>query len=431
MTIKHLPGKHNQKLHGHGTGSSSFSQALSGQTDSLAWWEKLSSEEKDRYADAPNSIDERLKTELAFAGEPDLVGTVDDVVAKRLKQVGDYVMQDAKALATKHLKTLGNVLSAAGVSEAKVKSIMLKATDALVIQEHEALSRQLGDHGIRHLLGDAAMAEEILSVHPAVDAPAQTALSYLAAIYHDTGYLTDPGSVMRMDGRHPAWSQQYFDKHVRPEIVDSLGESAASRLSNIIATHADSSIDWKNDPGASAFRIADNLALFHKEKLPGLFKYVPSNIVVLKEMGEGKITVEEAKARMAKNVRKSNLPGTIKETLGFAVNEVGKQTVKFTVGMLGGDVRDFKWDNGYLNVTVNRNRQAVELQKTLDLGQRQFKKFAEAYLGESGVKTMQSNGFVFRSASGRPLLKFDIIGEFLKSAVILAEVFKATNYVVD
>lgn len=427
---KHLPGQHDQTTHagerGAGEGvageqavgqapeQSEFARTIKGTTDPAGAWKALAPEEKDRLADAANSIASRWARESAEFGEADLTGSLDDIVDKRLAQVGDRVMPDARTLIAGHMKQFGQALAEAGVPEAQAKALLLRSTDALAIQERESMGRQLGDHGARHLLGDAAMALEILRGHPDADSPQQTAAIYIASVFHDAGYTTEPGGVTGMDGRHPTWSKQYYDAQVKPAIAEALGNDWAEGISHMIETHADGNLDWDNDPVTSALRVADNLALFHSEKLPALFKYVPQNIPVLMQLGEKKIDLATARAQMAKNIGGVKLPGEVQKRLLAAVEDVGVLTPKFTLGMLGGSIKRLQWQGNYLNVFVNRNRAAVRLQQHLDLGQRQFLKFAEAYLGEGAKEQLGAGGFVFGKP---PQLKFTIGGEVIKALV--------------
>ena len=427
LAKKHLPGQHDQTTHageragaevatgeqaGKQAEQSEFARTVKGAADPQAAWKALSPEEKDRLADAANSIHNRFQRESAEFGEADLNGSLDEVVSKRLVQIGDKMMPDAHALVAGHMKAMGQALAEAGVPEAQAKALLVRSTDALAIQEQESMGRQLGDHGARHLLGDAAMALEILKGHPGADSPQQTAAVYLASIFHDTGYTTEPGGTVGMDGRHPQWSKQYYDAQVGPAISEALGQDWAGKVGQMVETHADTNLDWKNDPVASALRVADNVALFHAEKLPGLYKYVPQNLKVLMDLGAKKMDVATARAAMAKNIAGAQVPDAVKQQLLRASQEVGQFSPKFTLGMLGGSVKKLQWQGNYLNIMVNRNRAAVRLQQHLDLGQRQFIKFAEAFLGEGAKEQMGAGGFVFGKP---PLLKFTISGEVIKA----------------
>ncbi len=424
---KHLAGQHDQTTHagergvgdmpgqqvgGQAAEQSEFARTVKGAVDPQAAWKVLAPEEKDRLSDAANSIHNRFQRESAEFSEADLTGSLDEVVSKRLAQIGDKMMPDAHTLVAGHMKAMGQALAEAGVPEAQAKALLVRSTDALAIQEHESMGRQLGDHGARHLLGDAAMALEILRGHPSADSPQQTAAVYLASIFHDTGYTTEPGGTVGMDGRHPQWSKQYYDAQVGPAIAEALGQDWAAQVGRMVETHADTNLDWKNDPMASALRVADNVALFHAEKLPGLYKYVPQNIKTLMDLGAKKIDVATARAQMAKDIAGARVPDAVKQQLLRASQEVGQFSPKFTLGMLGGSVKRLQWQGNYLNIMVNRNRAAVRLQQHLDLGQRQFLKFAEAFLGEGAKEQLGAGGFVFGKP---PQLKFTIGGEVIKA----------------
>lgn len=423
---KHLPARHDQKKHGkleggivESTSQPDFQKDILSLEKPTDKWKTLSDDEKDTYANAKETIQARINGLTEKFGEHDLNASMQDIVSNRLKQVGGLVTEDAGKMLSDRMGNYAQALTKAGINEASSKKMIAYATDALLVQENESLGRQLGDHGIRHVLGDVDMALDILSKHPAYDDPKAIVATYVAGIFHDTGYTTPPGGKVGMDGRHPTWSLQHYEANMKAELVGAIGQEWADKVGYMIKTHDGTDVDWDKDPVTSALRVADNMALFHKEKLPGLYKYVPQNIKVLMDLGEGKIDVKTAQTLMKKYVQESNLPKAVTERLFGAADEVFKYSPKFTLGMLGGHLESVEWKTDRLEVTMYRNNMAVRLQKYLDLGQRQFKKLAEAYLGED-IGKLSSDGFTF-DKNGKPVIRFTIIGEEIKSLLRLID----------
>jgi hypothetical protein len=254
----------------------------------------------------------------------------------------------------------------------------MEAADALISQEVESMGRQLGDHGIHHIQGNIKIGAKVLEVTPHDVTPADLAVLKTAQIFHDTGYMTKPSQSF-LDEGHPRWSTEHYDANIRPLVQRALGGRNAGEVSTIIRTHDQAGLDWGNEPITSAARVADNLALFHKDKLPPVFRYAKGNVQVLKDMAAKKISAEEGRNRMRANVAKSDVPPMVKQRLNRAVDEVSDFTPKFTLGMLGGEVNKIRWSGKHLQVTLKENKQNTELNKLGDFGQKQFQKFAKTY----------------------------------------------------
>lgn len=391
---KHLPGQHDQKTHGvEGSGQPDLvvrpDTVPAGQFDKAAWeaksiperidaWKQLSTNERDVLADADNSIANVIRDRLDFAGPRPTEGTPDEMIKKRLEQIGEFIAPDAKENAQKHLSDLSGYLSQSGVDEVTAKAVLLDATDALVVQENESMRRVLGDHGVRHLLGDADMAMQVMQQVPGYDTPQTKASLLLTAIYHDAGYLTEPSQIF-LDGDHPRWSGQHFESNVRPMVEKALGGDITDHIDYMIDTHAGTLLDWQEDPVSSAFRVADNMALFYQEKLPGLFHYIPENISILEKVGTKELTVDQARQQILTNVSRSNLSSQMKDALTKSALEMNSTSPKTTLGMMGGKIGDISWNGSGIDIKLERNSEAKRLQNVLDLGQRQFSRFGEAF----------------------------------------------------
>lgn len=386
----------------------------------------LPEQERDRMADAVHSIPKVVQERLGFAGPRPTEGSPHDAARQRLKQIGDFMHTDAHELIGKHMNELADDLTEAGVDEDKAREIVLDAVDTLAVQEQESNSRSLGDHGSRHLLGDSQMALDIMTAIPGYETPATRAAIKLAGVYHDTGYLTEPSHIF-LDKDHPRWSTQHYEANIHPKIAEALGPEVADYLKYMVATHADANLDWVNNPVASAFRVADNVALFHKEKLPGFLHYAPDNVQVLAKLGRKEITPEEARTQCIANIEKlTGISDKVKKDLSAAASEIGPVTTKLTLGMLGGEITGFEWgDDTGIVVKMKRDTEQDDILRALDLHQKQFAKFAESF----GVKPEEFLGekeYVFKQGE-TSVLKAVVEGGTEKPAPKPVEAQKPTE----
>jgi len=371
----------------------------------------LSKMERDALADPENSILKNQADILKGAGDRPTSGTPRSAIAERLKKIGDLVTLESAGLISKVANETDAELSKLGVDEDSRRALVMEMVDTMASQDYEAMSRTLGDHGSYHLEGDARMAQDLLRVIPGADTPRNNALVNMAAAFHDTGYMTPPSKIF-MDGEHPHWSQMHFDANIRPMVEKALGPEFGKQLSGMIATHADTTIDYK-DPAATAFRLSDNLALFHREKMPPVFRNVPDNISVLKNLGMGKVDVKTAQTQMISNINKAGLSKKVSGALRKSITELSGFTPKVALGMLAGDVHKVDWAGDHVSVSLYRNSQAKELQKTLDLGAKQFLKFSKAYGMDSSQ--LENTGFAELKSGNQTVLDMRVIGEALRS----------------
>lgn len=379
-------------------------------------WGNLSVGERDRQVDAAHTVIARQKQVTEFAGDwPKFDGDVKHSIEARSNALKDLAPGEALGMIADTVSKLDDLLAETGADPELRHAIAMDAIDCLAVQENEALGRQLGDHGIHHILGNIGIANDILAQHPGEDTPEDRASIYIAAIYHDAGYLTEPSHIF-IDEGHPRWSQQHFDKNVAPLISEALGDVATGNISHMIRTHDSTDIDWEGDTVPTALRIADNLALFHKEKLPPVFRYVPGNTELLEQLASKEIDIDTAKRGMIVNIAKTDFSPWVKSELNRAVREVSAVTPKFTLGMLGGFIQSIKWSGDHITVNLRRSSQFTRLQKLLDLGQRQFAKLAEAYGIDPNV-FKDSLRFALTNSNGRIVLDTNVAGEEIKATL--------------
>ncbi len=304
---------------------------------------------------------------------------------------------------------MASALSQATTGDGLLSKMALRVVEQAVedslAQEVETSRRVLGDHGARHLEGNARMAVEVLAAVPGHDTPADVAMMWLAAALHDTGYLAAPARAF-LDEDHGRWSAQHFRQHYARDLTHLFDADFVRKLEHLIETHSDATLDWANDPELSAFRLADNLALFHEEKLPNLFHLVPKNTRVLIDYAHGRVTLAEAKRMMRENVATSKLADVLKLQLQQAVEEVGETLPRFTLGMIAGAVGDITWRDDHVHVELIHNPANEALGEVLDLGQKQFEKFAKTY-GEDPSDFVAKGSFTLATEAG-PVLSATI-----------------------
>ena len=344
-------------------------------------WQKMSPEEQNKQADAAHVIPKSVGERLAGLPARPTSGTAAEAVSTRIDQINKagLITPAASATLSAHMEQLTGTLRGMGVPETAARNLALDVVDHATAQEAESVGRVLGDHGIRHILGDSEMALATIAKIPGADTPENRAFLLVTGPYHDLGYLTDPSRNF-LDMEHAQWGQQYFDSSLRGNVEAALGKDMAGRMSDLIGTHAATNLDWSGAPVESAFRLADNLALFQKEKLPALLAYVPSNVNALVEMGAGRADIDSTRATMLTNIDKEpGLSDSVREELRHAAGELTPALPKFTLGMLAGNVDSVSWNKDHVAVNIAEYSQPEVLSRVLDMGRTQFNKFAKTY----------------------------------------------------
>lgn len=370
----------------------------------------LSEAEQDLLANAATTV------KRAVAGVGTLAGAwgkgeFSADVATRVKALVAQggVHQDTAAMIQRAAVQFHATLAEARAPAPAARKLAEAWFDHMAAQEMETLSRSLGDHGARHLLQDNDFAKRILDAVPGNQerSAVTRAVIMMGAAFHDTGYLTPPSQAF-MDEGHPRWSAQHFQRNVRGLVRDALGEGAARDTQHLILTHSDTNVDWEKDAVGSAFRTADNLGLFQQEKLPGMVRYVPKNRAVLEDLYHKRVTPEAARITMTKNIADmpSLHPG-IKQRLTRAVLESGPILPKLTLGMYGGRVESFGWEQNHLSVKLYAApKHAAVIERYADLGQAQFTKLFKTYKSDQGIAAaFDAGGWTF-AQGGKNLITF-------------------------
>ena len=290
-----------------------------------------------------------------------------------------------------------------------------KAINAVAYQEVSTWQRQMGDHGVRHITEDMELADDMLgSLQEAIGnvSAEDRLLASVSLLFHDIGYTA---GAARESIPATSYHHQYSAEYVRtsPEINAVFSPEQVEKMRSWVETHDGSKIDWAEDPVGSSIRLADNLSLFAREKLPALFRYVPGAVRELKAMGEDIVAgetrrISRRKAKLRQLVDGAKLSDPMKEGLLGAVDRVFSKSPKFTLGMLAGERMSPTFDGKTMHVPVRFSGYAKTLQSLFDLGQEQFVKLAESY--GMTPQDAESGEFTFHNEEGDPVLHIKAVG---------------------
>jgi len=368
-------------------------------------WGALPEEERDRQADAPNTIPARQAEHLKGLPEVPDTGKVDTDIDARVKQMSDRLHPQAMARLQIMAHGMADDLKAAGAGNDVTRRLAMAAVDSVAAQEIEAAGRSLGDHGTAHILGDIKMAHETLDAAGQLT-PMNKAVATVAMAFHDAGYLAPPSQHFLDEGHH-RWGAQSYEEHLQKDVAEALGKPMAGKIGMIIRTHDDTTMDWQKDPTTAACRLADNLALFSKEKSPPCFRYVPKNLDVFTSWANKEITFADAKKQAAANVEAAKIPEPLKARIRDATTELSEFGAGSVVGMAGGYVKDIGWSKeggGHPVVRVEESEVNGKLNKLGDHGQDQFAKLAKTYHVDPKQFLTDLN-FSFADPSGKVVLE--------------------------
>ena len=266
-----------------------------------------------------------------------------------------------------------------------LNKVSVDAIHKLVFQEVESRKRQLGDHGIRHITGNIRYKDMLLDAIEKAGGKKFTneerIVSDFIMLEHDMGYTSEKskasfGQMHKIDG------SSFFGGE--SQYLDLFGGHIFLFMRRMVATHDHPEINWEQKPVRSSIRLADNLALFHKEKFPAIFRYVPKGIDYLEEiqaayLEEDLPRVEEIRGRLNLAIDDTSLDHLLKEDLKKAATEVMIKTGKFTLGMLAGEITGAVYKNGAMYIDIKHRSYEKRLQSLFDMGQQQFKKLADSY----------------------------------------------------
>jgi len=304
----------------------------------------------------------------------------------------------------------------------------IDAVQKMMHQEIESNRLSFTDHGIRHLEGNTQRQLELLDQMG--NPSAMDKLSAIAIMTnHDMGYTIksvrdggDPGG-----GVHQKASGEMFDEQKSQWNEDKIfTEKQFNRISEAIKTH--DSTEFSHDNLLTSTRISDNLALFAKEKLPSIFKYVKGGSSDLVAMGKAaskkdNIAFESARNSLYKKIEASPMNENLKRDLRAGTATINLMTPKFSLGVLAGEISSIKGDKkGHASIEIQYSAWDSFLQGHFDMGQKQTKKL----LGDYGVTDFTQTDYDLGG-----VLKLKVVGTPSgsgKKAIGLGVIFKHRNH---
>lgn len=301
----------------------------------------------------------------------------------------------------------------------------------LVHQEIESNRQQYTDHGIRHIQSNIETQSKILDALESQGekfSGKEKLLSLFIMVNHDIGYTTPEVRKGGSEGvkasvKHKEFSAAILAQEKSTWDVDKIFSAQEyDRALNIVSRHDEPKLDV-SDSLHLATSVADNLAMFAKEKLPSMFKYIKGSETLLVRMGGVAKTWKESnsgstkanaqrrysiyKKRLEHLVDGSKLNENLKRDLKAGVREINFLTPKFAMGTLAGEVTGIRASkHAMIDVSVKWNKYDAMLQRYFDMGQRQMKKLLESY-GQSGVATQKE--YSMGSNKGKAILRIKVV----------------------
>lgn len=273
---------------------------------------KIDSKSAEHFKKSLNKNFQALKDKYAPAVRSKAAGKALENYEKKLCEVVDECVKDG---------SLGNV------SEAQLDSFLQEDMKRLLYQELETRRRSMGDHGIRHLVGNAVNTVDILEqLRQGGIAKGTTGkdklMGMICQVNHDIGYTLGTVATNAADGTFHKTHSGTIAAAERGRYAELLGEDGADMLvgkydcyegtnlpkhfdknknlipkeqvynedgtpkssseafmrsktnhlqKGAIQYHDDSKYDWKNDAFRSAVALADCTALFGKDKVQEFF----------------------------------------------------------------------------------------------------------------------------------------------------------------
>jgi hypothetical protein len=334
-------------------------------------------------------------------------------VVKNMRNEADlynsYLASDTAVKMRDFISSYENILHE-GTRSGEFKNIQAKdlddfgidAVQKMVHQEIESNRQQFTDHGIRHIEGNTQRQLELMD-----QMGTPTAMDRLSALTimsnHDMGYTTAAvrAGDMKALGQHKTASGEMFDDQKSTWNEGKIfSEQQFSRISTAIKTH--DSTEMSKDNLLTSTRLSDNLALFAKEKLPSMFKYVKGGNIELIKMGEAakkndSSAFELARKSLNAKIDASALNVNLKRDLKAGTSSITNMTPKFTLGVLAGEIGSIKKNkDGKVEVSIQHNAYDSFLQGHFDMGQKQTKKLLEDYGHKDFTKTEYDIGGVLR-----------------------------------
>lgn len=351
------------------------------------------------------------------------VGKVMNNAREELNRYGNYLAGDTMSLMHAYVNTAQETLTRhvgefKGVNARDMDAMMRDSVRKLVYQEVESNRQQFTDHGIRHIVKNVQMQSQVMDAMEK-DGVKFTGrdrlLGQFIMVNHDVGY-THPMiragglSGVKATGEHPAYGEKVLQE--QEQLWDQgkvFTKAEYDHATHTVATHSTNDLDMR-DPLAVATRIADNSALFQREKLPSVFAYVPGARKELVAMGEATRNKDDgafaaARGRLGAEIDKANFSPAMKRDLHAAVGEISPVTPKYTLGVLAGSWKSVRHGgDSVVSMTVQHNKYESFLQEHFDMGQGQLKKLLTDY----GVTDFTQKRYSLGNYNGKPVWTIEV-----------------------
>ena len=276
----------------------------------------------------------------------------------------------SKEMLNRHVDAVADVIqqgmqdgSLEGVSQKAIGDLVQENIKRLLHQEVETKRRSLGDHGVRHAIGNAESSTSMLNElqKSGADVSAKDKLMAMTIqANHDLGYTL--GEAATAFSGHQKNSKTIADSPEDQARYSAVfGEDGAKKIADTIYTHDTNEIDWKENPVESAVRLADISALFGEEKLQDAFIRSPGAMRAIYKMqtaadiGDGESWTRQKNNMHAMIEMDEGFSDEEKELLHQSVDEIGgydEKTGEFTgfatskdiMNRFSGRVKGFSFD---------------------------------------------------------------------------------------
>jgi hypothetical protein len=278
----------------------------------------------------------------------------------------------------------------AGLQAKHVDAMMRDSVRKMVYQEIESNRVQFTDHGIRHIQGNIERQDQIYRAAMGGQGSARERLmGMFMMVNHDIGYTVPAVRVgglagIKASGKHPEFSDGIINGQAGQWNKGNIFTAQEyARMREIVRTHSSTKIDGSDWLGTST-RLADNLALFSKDKLPGMFEYVPGGKDMLVKLGQAaklrdKKMFEWHRDTLYQTIDKTKMSSQLKRDLRASVADLNYLTPKFTLGVLAGEISSISRVGSKVQINVQYNQYDRVLQQYFNMGQKQTRSLLKDY----------------------------------------------------
>lgn len=310
-----------------------------------------------------------------------------------------------------------------GISVNRANMLLYDGLNKVFYQEYESRKRQLGDHGIRHIIQNIHYTNKLYDEYNKLStkkiSQRKRFLATLVMLNHDIGYTTkdvrDPKLVQTATKAHPRISTQWLQDDIKEKTpYNNLFSKEEQRwVLEAIITHDREHLDWDKEPELSSIRLADNMAVFQKEKLPMIFKQMPNSFETLTNISKAckeknnQAVVDSKKSMMNWVKNSKSIKPVTKSSLMHAVREISCFTAKATLGMWAGSIKNMYFEKSKESNNINPvvEIESNEFEKKLqdagvNLQVDKFRKFLDSF----GVKDLPDGSEFNLTSNGKVVL---------------------------